>query len=1252
MRSLLHWSKRTPLVKRFALIQIAAATVALAPFSATGATFTVIQTGNSGDGSLRTAITNANNTPGSDLIVFDLPGSGPHTILLTSTLPTITGDLSILNDRSGDETVTIQASTSGFRIFTLGNGVTGFYVLISGVTLSNGNVAALSGTTAPTGAAIRNVSANVTLRNCTFAGNAAKSGGAVWNGWNLLVTNCTLSGNSANLGGAIYNTALLQLTNSTFDGNSATSNGGGVYSIGGSPAVLNCTFGGNSAPSGGALDGFQFDVANTIFLRGNTGANLNGTINSKGSNLSDDSAGGDNGTGPGGGLNASGDIRNTNPQLAVLASNGGLTQTRALLPSSPAINAGNDANAPGSDQRNYSRSGVSDIGAFEYGGTPAPPSPAVLTVTNTNDSGPGSLRQVIASAAAGTTIEFAPGVTGVITLTSGHLVIDKDLTVHGPGASVLTLDGNNTSRIFQIYNPFLALTANLSGLTIRGGRVTVSPNAGGGMYNSAALTIQDCVISDNYVIGIDATSNTTSVGAIGAGIYSFGPLILINTVVSGNSAVGGNGSPSANSSIYAQGSGATGGGIYQRGDLTLTNCRIGGNMIVGGHGGDGAPPGGALGGAVSGGGIYQSGPSSKFTLMNSGITDNSAHAGKGGAGAAAYGTPDSTTGGYGAGANGGGLYASADQLSLIDCSVSNNIAVAGNGGAGTNGARGGSGGKGLGGGLFDTSRLSTISNCTFSANSVTGGTGGSQFLAAAEEGSGGAIYRATGNRLSDAAITLVNSTISDNSATGGGVSNYGNPGRGGGIAHTWGALTSINCTIANNAAAGTGGDGLSITSPAQGGCLYIDQGGTATLRNTIVASGTAAQGPDVSGALSGSSSFNLIGNGSNMTGITNGTNGNKVGTSASPIDPQLNPLTNNGGPTLTRSFSGNSPAIDAGDNTAITGPPFSGPPFYDQRGSGFPRIVNGTVDIGSFEAATIAPSPTPTATPTATPTPTPTPTPIPTPTPTATPGLVANVSTRLQVGKDDDALFEGFIIQGPAGSAKKIIVRALGPFLGPFGVPDPLVNPTLDIFQGSTKVASNNDWRTTQTGGLITADQSAEIAASGFAPSNELESAIIANLAPGSYTAIVRGLGNTTGIGLVDAFDLSATSSAKVVNFATRGLVQPGDKLLTAGFIIQNGSVRAVIRAIGPSLTGPPFNITNALPDTTLQLRDQNGGLVQENDDWQTDQKAELESTGLQPSNAKEAALVRTIPPGQYTAQVRGKPESTGIGVVEVYFLQ
>jgi hypothetical protein len=145
-------------------------------------------------------------------------------------------------------------------------------------------------------------------------------------------------------------------------------------------------------------------------------------------------------------------------------------------------------------------------------------------------------------------------------------------------------------------------------------------------------------------------------------------------------------------------------------------------------------------------------------------------------------------------------------------------------------------------------------------------------------------------------------------------------------------------------------------------------------------------------------------------------------------------------------------------------------------------------------------------------------------------------------------------------------------------------------------------------------------------------------------------VGNTTGTGVVDAYDMSASSPARLANIATRGLIQPGDNLMIAGFIIQNGDVRAVVRAIGPSLSG--FGIANALPDTTLQLRDVNGAIVRENDDWESAQKQELEETGLQPSDPKEAALVDTLAPGQYTAQVRGKPETTGIGVVQVYFLE
>jgi hypothetical protein len=257
----------------------------------------------------------------------------------------------------------------------------------------------------------------------------------------------------------------------------------------------------------------------------------------------------------------------------------------------------------------------------------------------------------------------------------------------------------------------------------------------------------------------------------------------------------------------------------------------------------------------------------------------------------------------------------------------------------------------------------------------------------------------------------------------------------------------------------------------------------------------------------------------------------------------------------------------------------------------------------------------------------------------------------LPVGSGDDVLIEGFIVQGPTGSTKKIIVRALGPSLAGFGISDALANPALEIHDSSgATVATNNDWKNTQPGGLIIGDQSIEISSSGLAPNDDLESGIIANLAPGSYTAVVRGVNNAIGTAVVDAYDLSGASPARLANIATRALVQAGDKLVIAGFIVQNAPVKAVVRAIGPSLTS--FGVTNALADTTLQLRDVNGAIVRENDNWKTDQKSELENIGLQPTDDLEAALVETIPPGQYTAQIRGKNDSSGIGVVQVYFLQ
>jgi DNA-binding beta-propeller fold protein YncE len=264
-----------------------------------------------------------------------------------------------------------------------------------------------------------------------------------------------------------------------------------------------------------------------------------------------------------------------------------------------------------------------------------------------------------------------------------------------------------------------------------------------------------------------------------------------------------------------------------------------------------------------------------------------------------------------------------------------------------------------------------------------------------------------------------------------------------------------------------------------------------------------------------------------------------------------------------------------------------------------------------------------------------------------TTGSVANISTRLPVGIGDNLLITGFIVTGPAGSTKKVIVRGIGPSTN---VPGALADPILELHDNSgALIASNDNWKTTVIGGIITADQSAEIQASGVAPANDAESALIATLAPGNYTAQIRGVNNTTGIGVAEAFDLSLASAAKLANVSTRGFVQIGDNLMIGGFIVVNNPVRVVVRGIGPSLAG--VGIQNPLADPTIELRDGNGGLVLANDNWKTTQQADIMATGLQPSNDLESALVITLQPGNYTALLRGTNNGTGIGVVEVYAL-
>ena len=253
---------------------------------------------------------------------------------------------------------------------------------------------------------------------------------------------------------------------------------------------------------------------------------------------------------------------------------------------------------------------------------------------------------------------------------------------------------------------------------------------------------------------------------------------------------------------------------------------------------------------------------------------------------------------------------------------------------------------------------------------------------------------------------------------------------------------------------------------------------------------------------------------------------------------------------------------------------------------------------------------------------------------------LANISTRLPVQTGDNALIGGFIITGT--QPKKVIIRAIGPSLSLAGK---LANPSLELFSGATLLESNDNW--------VDSPNKQAIIDSPIPPSNDLEAAIVRTLPANgaSYTAVVRGVTNSTGIGVVEAYDLDRTVDSKLANISTRGLVQTDPNVLIAGTIVlgQNGQ-KVIVRAIGPSLSIP-----GKLADPTLELRDSNGALLQANDNWKDspNKQAIIDST-VPPTNDLEAAIVATLTANgaSYTAIVRGASGTSGIAVVEVYALQ
>ncbi len=145
----------------------------------------------------------------------------------------------------------------------------------------------------------------------------------------------------------------------------------------------------------------------------------------------------------------------------------------------------------------------------------------------------------------------------------------------------------------------------------------------------------------------------------------------------------------------------------------------------------------------------------------------------------------------------------------------------------------------------------------------------------------------------------------------------------------------------------------------------------------------------------------------------------------------------------------------------------------------------------------------------------------------------------------------------------------------------------------------------------------------------------------------MRGANNTTGVGLLEVYDLDSGIGPNLLNISTRGLVETNDKVMIGGVIVHGAQPQTVIaRALGPSL-----EVMNTLADPTLELHDQNGALIASNDNWRSDQESEIEATTLAPTNDNESAIVATLTPAPYTAIVQGANATSGVALVEIYAL-
>jgi predicted outer membrane repeat protein len=858
-----------------------------------------------GDLSLREAVFLANFDADASTITFDGSLSG-GTMTLTDGEIAITEALTIAG--LGADRLTISGGGAS-RIFTIESGVT---AEMSGLTLTGGSSSGHAG-------AIYNNGTLAVTDSTLDSNSAAFFGGAIFNRGTLTVVASTLSGNTATYGGAIYSDGTLTLTNSTLSGNAADVDGGAVQNTDGPTILRNVTVTGNRADADGNLSGegggiwtFGDSVTTTTLYNSIVAGNFKGTGTllddlankraepaSAGNIVSEDSG---NELPDGNDNQVVADVSTVID--TTLADNGGPTRTHALAIGSPAIDAGVDPLGLEVDQRGepfVRQFGPIDIGAFEA------QSLGLLVDTTVDDSdgdysvGDLSFREAIELSNANPgadTISFDTAglfqTPQTIVLTGGELAITDDLTIAGPGAANLTIDGNG-SRIFNIDdgNDSNPSQVTLSDLTVNSSD-PIPTSAG--IVSRESLTISDTTIT-GIRSGIDTLPGRG--GAIDAYLPSLAALVIQDSTISDNRGDFG------------------GGGILVTAESDSTTMIH--NSDITGNGDENNEGGGV---SVSGGG--------DLTITGSNISNNHGRAvrKRGSGSLMVVGSTVSGNSGF----NGSAITNSGGEMSIIDTTVDSNVtsnrgAITHSNGTGTITNSTITGNRSYRGGGIDLANASlTITGSTISWNRSTIG--------------GGGVHQVNG------VLTIANSTISGN---------YGDP-NGGGIYQTGGTTTITNSTISGNFAEYYGGGaflkagvltiahstvaGNRTDSAYEGGGIF-NAGGTFTLNHSIVGDNQSSRrSPDISGLVS--ATYSLIENTSGAT-ITDG------GGVLTGVDPMLEPLADNGGPTRTHALLPGSPALNAGDPAAVAG--VGGVPAFDQRGEGYPRVL-GRIDIGAYESVT------------------------------------------------------------------------------------------------------------------------------------------------------------------------------------------------------------------------------------------------------------------------------------------------------------